>query len=103
MRPPETVVLFSMRQSFHAASAVLYMWALWPVRGFASLAIAMNVLMIAATPVIGAHYMIDVIGGIVVAGGSIMLAKRYLAHMLATGETAQAPAFGPIPLRLDAH
>lgn len=89
--------------SFHVASAILYMWALWPVRGFASLAIAMNVLMIAATPVIGAHYMIDVIGGIVVAGGSIMLAKRYFAHMLATGETAQAPAFGPIPLRLDAH
>src|SRR5262245_28287139 len=67
--------------SFHAASAVLYMWALWPVRGFASLSIAMNVLMIAATPVIGAHYMIDVIGGIALAAGSIMLAERYGALM----------------------
>jgi membrane-associated phospholipid phosphatase len=89
--------------SFHVASAVLYMWALWPVRGFASLSIAMNVLMIAATPAIGAHYMIDVIGGILVAAGSIMLANRYLAYTLATGES-QAPALArPIQLGLDAH
>jgi membrane-associated phospholipid phosphatase len=91
--------------SFHAASAVLYMWALWPVRGFASLSIAMNVLMIAATPVIGAHYMIDVIGGILLAAVSIMLVNRYLAFMLAAGEPAQASALKawPVQLKLDAR
>jgi membrane-associated phospholipid phosphatase len=91
--------------SFHAASAVLYMWALWPVRGFASVSIAMNVLMIAATPFIGAHYMIDVIGGILLAAGSIVLAKRYLAFKLATQKPA--PAFAakawPVALGLDAR
>jgi membrane-associated phospholipid phosphatase len=89
--------------SFHVASAVLYMWALWPVRGFASLSVAMNVLMIAATPVIGAHYMIDVIGGVAVAAGSIILVKRYLAYALGAGETAQAASSfaQPIPAGLE--
>jgi hypothetical protein len=62
--------------SFHAASAVLYMWALWPVRGIGYAASAVYALMIAATPVIGAHYVVDVIAGIVVAAGSILLAKH---------------------------
>jgi membrane-associated phospholipid phosphatase len=64
--------------SFHAASGVLYMWALWPVRGIGGLAVALNMLMIAATPVIGAHYMIDVIGGVALAAFSILLAKYCL-------------------------
>jgi membrane-associated phospholipid phosphatase len=71
--------------SFHAASAVLYMWALWPVRGFKSAAIAINALMIAATPVVGAHYVIDVIAGIVVAAASILLAKHFVL-MFAPGK-----------------
>ncbi len=62
--------------SFHAASAVLYMWALWPVWGFRSAAIAINGLMIAATPVVGAHYVIDVIAGVALAAGSILLTKH---------------------------
>lgn len=61
--------------SFHAASGVLYMWALWPVRRIGLLAFGMNTLMIAATPTIGAHYMIDVIGGVVVAAASIIAVK----------------------------
>jgi membrane-associated phospholipid phosphatase len=81
--------------SFHVASAILYMWALWPVRGFASLSVAMNVLMIAATPVIGAHYMIDVIDGIALAAGSILLAKRYLAVMISTRHRAGHRRWSP--------
>ncbi|OKO80461.1 hypothetical protein AC629_27380 [Bradyrhizobium sp. NAS80.1] len=67
--------------SFHAASAVLYMWALWPVRGIGGIAAALNLLMIAATPVIGAHYLIDVAGGIAVAAASIWAVKAYLEWM----------------------
>lgn len=90
--------------SFHAASAVLYMWASWPVRGFASVSIAMNVLMIAATPVVGAHYMVDVIGGILLALASIAVAKRYLAVLQAAPEPALARALSarPIQFGLDA-
>jgi membrane-associated phospholipid phosphatase len=61
--------------SFHAASGVLYMWALWPVRRIGLLALGLNAMMIAATPVIGAHYMIDVIGGVVLAAASIIAAR----------------------------
>ena len=91
--------------SFHAASAVLYMWALWPVRGFASLSIAMNTLMILATPVVGAHYMIDVIGGILLAIGSIMLAKRYGAVMMAARPSTLASELTSMPVQtgLGAH
>jgi membrane-associated phospholipid phosphatase len=85
--------------SFHAASAVFYMWALWPVRGFASLSIATNVLMIAATPVVGAHYMIDVIGGILVAAISIMLAERYGACMASNREPPLAPSLNSVPVQ----
>jgi len=62
--------------SFHAASGVIYGWALWPVRGFGWLALLLNAIMLVATPIIGAHYVIDVIGGIIVAWVSIALAKR---------------------------
>jgi hypothetical protein len=91
--------------SFHAASAVLYMWALWPVRGFASLSIAMNTLMILATPIVGAHYMIDVIGGILLAAGSIVLAKRYGAAMMATRDRSLASTVKSMPIQtgLGAH
>jgi membrane-associated phospholipid phosphatase len=61
--------------SFHTASGVLYIWALWPVRYFRWAAIATNAWMIAATPLIGAHYVIDVIGGIGVAAGSVLFTK----------------------------
>jgi len=78
--------------SFHAASAVLYMWALWPVRRIGGIAAALNLMMIAATPVIGAHYIVDVAGGIALAAGSIFAAKAYLEWMGGTARVSAAPA-----------
>jgi membrane-associated phospholipid phosphatase len=76
--------------SFHAASAVLYLWALWPVRYLGGAAAALNLLMIAATPVIGAHYMIDVFGGVALAAISILLGKYFLEAAAPASATAQA-------------
>jgi membrane-associated phospholipid phosphatase len=77
--------------SFHAASAVLYLWALWPVRGVGIITTALNLLMIAATPVIGAHYMIDVIGGVALAAICIVLCKYVMKTVaLSSSSTAQA-------------
>jgi membrane-associated phospholipid phosphatase len=83
--------------SFHTASAVLYMWALWPVRRIGGIAAALNLLMIAATPVIGAHYLIDVAGGIAVAAASIWVTKFYLERRGRTSPVpaAQAPMWQP--------
>lgn len=66
--------------SFHAASAILYAWALWPVRGFGIAAAIVNAAMLAATPVIGAHYVVDVIGGVGVAMLSIAAARRFASR-----------------------
>ena len=78
--------------SFHAASAVLYMWALWPVRFLGGIAAVLNLLMIAATPVIGAHYMIDVFGGVALAAISILLGKYFLETV---APSAVAPTARP--------
>jgi membrane-associated phospholipid phosphatase len=85
--------------SFHAASAVLYMWALWPVRFVGPLAAALNVLMIASTPVIGAHYMIDVFGGVALAAISILLGKYFLDAAAPSSATQAAkPAAALVPV-----
>jgi membrane-associated phospholipid phosphatase len=78
--------------SFHAASAVLYMWALWPVRRIGGIAAALNLLMIAATPVIGAHYIVDVAGGIALAAASIWAAQACLEWMSRAAQVSAAPA-----------
>jgi hypothetical protein len=60
--------------SFHAISAVLYAWALWPVRWLRPLNIFCNGAMMVATPVGGGHYFIDVIAGIAAAAAAIYAA-----------------------------
>ena len=84
--------------SFHAASAVLYMWALWPVRFVGGIAAALNLLMIAAAPVIGAHYMIDVFGGVALASISIYLGKFVVNAVAPSSATQTAqPAAALVP------
>lgn len=61
--------------SFHAASAVLYTWALWPVRWFRPITVLANGAMLAATPINGGHYFIDLVGGIAVAIMAIAAAR----------------------------
>lgn len=59
--------------SFHACSAVLMTYLMRGVRIMFPAALVLNSAMIAATPVIGGHYLTDVIAGIVVAGATIIL------------------------------
>jgi len=60
--------------SFHAASAVIYLWALWPAGFMRHVAIVTNGAMLAATPIVGGHYFIDIIGGVAVAIAAIAAA-----------------------------
>ncbi len=50
--------------SFHAALGAINIWACWGVRFARWPALALNVLMIAGTPVHGSHYFVDVFAGI---------------------------------------
>lgn len=59
--------------SYHAAAAVLAVWALWPIRFIRWPLLILNVLMIASTPIEGTHYFVDVIGGIAVSACSVLV------------------------------
>jgi membrane-associated phospholipid phosphatase len=61
--------------SFHAASAALYAWALWPVRWMRPLALLANGAMLTSTPIDGGHYFVDLIAGVAVAVLAIMAAR----------------------------
>ncbi|HEX3502843.1 MAG TPA: phosphatase PAP2 family protein [Xanthobacteraceae bacterium] len=62
--------------SFHAASAALYAWALWPVKWARPIVVLANGAMLAATPIIGGHYFIDLFAGIAVAVIAIVAARK---------------------------
>jgi membrane-associated phospholipid phosphatase len=81
--------------SFHAASAVLYLWALWPVRYVGGAAVVLNILMMASTPVIGAHYMIDVFGGVALAVVGIWLAKYLMVLSPSKAQAAPQASLAP--------
>ncbi|WGS20237.1 MULTISPECIES: phosphatase PAP2 family protein [unclassified Bradyrhizobium] len=89
--------------SFHAASAVLYLWALWPVRVIGIVAAVMNVLMVASTPVIGAHYVIDVIAGVLLAVICIAAAKYATAFLDSRAPVAELGYVPTRPLEADAR
>jgi hypothetical protein len=62
--------------SFHAAAAVLYLWALWGVWWMRPVALIANLGMLLATPVGGGHYFIDVFAGIGFAVLAISASRR---------------------------
>ncbi|MDO9412818.1 MAG: phosphatase PAP2 family protein [Pseudolabrys sp.] len=83
--------------SFHTIGALLFIWATWRVPVVRWLSLVLNAALIAATPVIGTHYFIDVAAGFLVAWLAVYAAIRLSArassphHSLsATGSTAPA-------------
>lgn len=60
--------------SFHTASAIMFSWAVIPLHRLRWCVFALNVLMVAATPVDGGHYFIDLVGGAIVAWIAILCA-----------------------------
>jgi hypothetical protein len=75
--------------SLHAALAVILIAAFWPVRVARWLSAAVNSLMLAATPIDGSHYLIDVLAGVGIAG-LCLLAARALAARFAGPAAARA-------------
>jgi len=69
--------------SYHCVAALLYVWAAWPVRLLRPAMISINATMIAATPIVGGHYLIDLLGGAIVMAAGVMLAERLHGQLLA--------------------
>jgi len=83
--------------SFHAAAAVLYLWALWGVWWMRPFALVANGAMLVATPIGGGHYFVDVVAGIAVAVAAIVAALRISGRLLEqaaspTAAAVEAPA-----------
>jgi len=83
--------------SFHTAAALVFAWTTWTVPFVRWPSVFVNGLMIAATPVTGAHYFVDLIGGSAVALAAIALATYLLGSRRRRHRTTTALASpGPI-------
>ncbi len=74
--------------SFHAVAAVVFCWAIWPVRRLRWFFGPINLLMLAATPIDGAHYAVDILGGAAVASFAIVL-TTYVRDVVCARSVAQ--------------
>jgi membrane-associated phospholipid phosphatase len=83
--------------SLHAALGLILMAALWPIAGLRLIAIAVNAVMIAATPIDGMHYLVDVIAGLLIALACLAAARTLAARiaMRAPRWPAVAPSAAP--------
>jgi membrane-associated phospholipid phosphatase len=71
--------------------AVILIAAFWPVPIARWLGAGVNSLMVAATPVDGSHYFVDVFAGVVVAALCLFAARMLVGRMI-TIPSAPAPA-----------
>jgi membrane-associated phospholipid phosphatase len=87
--------------SLHAALGLLFIFALWPVKWLRWIALALNGVMIAATPVEGSHYFADVAAGLVTAALCWLAVSRALRtdrHAVTTVDVAVGKSAGPSPI-----
>jgi membrane-associated phospholipid phosphatase len=66
--------------SLHAALGLIFILALWPVPVLRWIGLTVNILMIAATPVDGGHYVSDVLAGLLIAALCWLLGRRIAAN-----------------------
>lgn len=76
--------------SFHAAAAILALWAWWGVWWMRPCALMICTGMLLATPLLGGHYFVDIFAGIAVAGLAIALASSAEKRPLLSTRTSRA-------------
>lgn len=67
--------------SFHVAGGLMVTWVLRGFRFVFPVAVALNVLMIAATVMCGAHYFVDLVATIALFGLSVFIYRRWLVGL----------------------
>ena len=92
--PEVTVGLISF-PSYHSATAVIYMWAGWRTPYLRWGIIAVNGIMLLATPVHGSHYLVDVIAGVAIAAATIVAVRSMVAAVTENGLTLKRLAARP--------
>jgi hypothetical protein len=76
--------------SLHSAFAVILAVAFWPLPVLRWIGLALNVVMLASTPIDGAHFFVDIFAGLAVAAIAIGLARVIAARATAPAGTARA-------------
>ncbi len=89
--------------SFHACAACLFMWGFWGVKDTRAAALILNLTMLVATPLFGAHYFVDLIGGAAIAITAIVASNCLFARAAACRPLRREPqaVFRPDPLHAD--
>jgi membrane-associated phospholipid phosphatase len=77
--------------SYHSAAALQFAWATWPILWLRWPMVALNVALLASTPVIGNHYLVDVIAGLAIGILSIT-ASKYLSERNSKSSRFLVPA-----------
>jgi membrane-associated phospholipid phosphatase len=67
--------------SLHAALAVILIAAFWPVPIARWVSAVVNALMLAATPIDGSHYFVDVLAGIAIAVLCLVVAHKLVGRV----------------------
>jgi hypothetical protein len=88
--------------SFHTAGGVLVAASLWRVSWARWPALALDAAMIAATPVFGGHYMVDVLAGAAVALAAMAAARRLVGSRRGFRHAPAEPDDGPAAAGLPA-
>lgn len=76
--------------SFHTAMGIIAIHCCRSIRALLAVSLVVNGLMIASTPLYGAHYLVDIVGGIAVSVVLILLHARW------TDKLTPAPVWGAI-------
>lgn len=84
--------------SFHAVSAVVYGWFAWSVRVYRWPLILVSAAMFLATPMEGAHYLVEMIAGTLIAAAAIVLVDFLERKSFAARPSRFTPAFARRPL-----
>lgn len=74
---PELMVGYISFPSYHVASALMLSWAIWPLRRVRWLFVAINLGMAVSAIVVGAHYLIDLVGGFAIACAALALTSPH--------------------------
>lgn len=80
--------------SFHATLAILFVYAVRRHRWALAVFVPLNVLLIAATPTVGGHYVVDLPAGAMVAVASIAVTRNLRRRLLAS--SGRAPLAAPL-------
>lgn len=83
--------------SFHTVGGLLLAWAAFAVPYIRWVGVGLNAALIAATPVVGAHYFVDLMGGAAVAAIAILAANKFYrsARTVAPSPGASDEAMSP--------